>query len=83
MIQTITNKKRSFEYIRRGVAPGIGARVAALKLPGVEVRVESKRYYPNREMGAHLIGFVGRDNNGLGGSNRPTTAPSAARRAAC
>jgi cell division protein FtsI/penicillin-binding protein 2 len=67
LIQTITSKKRSFEYIRRGVAPGIGARVAALKLPGVEVRVESKRYYPNKEMGAHLIGFVGRDNNGLGG----------------
>ncbi len=67
LIQTMGNRKMAFAYIRRGVAPGIGARVAALKLPGVEVRVESKRYYPNREMGAHLIGFVGRDNNGLGG----------------
>jgi cell division protein FtsI (penicillin-binding protein 3) len=67
LVQTMTNRKLAFAYIRRGVAPGIGPRVAALKLPGVEVRIESKRYYPNREMGAHLIGFVGRDNNGLGG----------------
>jgi len=67
LIETMTNRKMAFAYIRRGVAPGIGARVAALKVPGVEVRVESKRYYPNREMAAHLIGFVGRDNNGLGG----------------
>ena len=67
LVEAVSNRKFAFAYIRRGVAPGIGPRVAALKLPGVEVRVESKRYYPNRGMGAHLIGFVGRDNNGLGG----------------
>jgi len=67
LVEAVSNRKSAFAYIRRGVAPGIGPRVAALKLPGVEVRVESKRYYPNRGMGAHLIGFVGRDNNGLGG----------------
>jgi len=67
LIKNIGNSKGVFAFVRRGVAPGIGARVAALKLPGVEIRTESRRYYPNKELGAHLLGFVGRDNNGLGG----------------
>lgn len=67
LIKTIGNSKGAFAFVRRGVAPGVGARVAALKLPGVEIRKESRRYYPNKELAAHLLGFVGRDNNGLGG----------------
>ncbi len=67
LIRTISNAKGAFAFVRRGVAPGVGARVASLKLPGVEIRKESRRYYPNKQLGAHLLGFVGRDNNGLGG----------------
>jgi cell division protein FtsI (penicillin-binding protein 3) len=42
-------------------------RVAALGLDGVAFRKESKRYYPNRELAAHLLGYVGVDNVGLSG----------------
>jgi len=67
LIRTVSTSKAFFAYIRRGVSPAVGARVAALELQGVEVRVESRRYYPNKNLAAHLLGYVGRDNNGLGG----------------
>ncbi len=66
-ISTAAAGRSAFAFVRRGVSPAIGARVAALKLHGVEVRAESRRYYPNKELGAHLLGYVGRDNNGQGG----------------
>ena len=42
-------------------------RVAALGLDGIAFRKESQRFYPNRELAAHLLGYVGVDNVGLGG----------------
>ena len=38
-----------------------------LDLPGVYLLKESKRYYPNGNMLAHTLGFVGIDNQGLTG----------------
>ena len=59
--------RRAFAYIRRQVAPDQAKRVAALDLDGVGFTAESKRFYPNKELGAHLIGWVGIDNKGLSG----------------
>src|SRR5687767_8880340 len=42
-------------------------RVLALDLDGIGFRKESKRFYPNRELAANLLGYVGVDNVGLGG----------------
>ena len=41
--------------------------IKALKLAGIGFTKESGRYYPGREIGAHLIGFSGEDNQGLEG----------------
>lgn len=60
-------QKRSFAFVRRRATPLQAKRVAALKLEGIGFRKESKRYYPNRELAAHLLGYVGVDNVGLGG----------------
>ena len=43
------------------------ARFAALQLPGITFLKESRRYYPKRELAAHVLGYVGLDNVGLGG----------------
>ncbi len=67
LISTIEARRSYFAFVRRGVSAGMGARIAALELPGVSVQAESRRYYPNRELAAHLLGFVGRENTGLGG----------------
>ena len=58
---------RAFAYVRRQVTPDQAKRVADLQLEGVGFIKESRRYYPNRELGAHLLGYVGVDNIGLAG----------------
>jgi cell division protein FtsI (penicillin-binding protein 3) len=58
---------RAFAYVRRQVAPDEARRVAALALDGVGFMKESRRFYPNKELAAHVLGYVGIDNNGLGG----------------
>ena len=34
---------------------------------GIKIESDTKRYYPNGSLAAHVIGFVGLDNTGLGG----------------
>jgi cell division protein FtsI/penicillin-binding protein 2 len=60
-------QRRAFAYVRRQIAPDQASRVAALNLDGVGFIKESRRFYPNTELAAHLLGYVGLDNNGLGG----------------
>jgi cell division protein FtsI (penicillin-binding protein 3) len=60
-------RQRNFAYIRRQVLPEEAERVKALGLDGVEFEKESRRYYPNKELASHLLGFVGLDSKGLGG----------------
>jgi cell division protein FtsI/penicillin-binding protein 2 len=49
------------------VSPDEAKRVTELNLDGIGFFKESRRFYPNKELAAHLIGFVGIDNNGLSG----------------
>jgi len=58
---------RPFVYLKRKVPPRVSKQVRALKLAGIGTREESKRVYPNRELACHVLGFVGLDNEGLGG----------------
>ncbi|MBI3493597.1 MAG: PASTA domain-containing protein, partial [Acidobacteria bacterium] len=61
------SQPRPFAYVRRQVAQDQAQRVAALNLDGIGFVKESKRFYPNRELAAHLLGWVGIDNKGLDG----------------
>jgi cell division protein FtsI (penicillin-binding protein 3) len=61
------SKRAPFAYIARQVTPDEAKRVKALALPGIMLLKESRRYYPNSELAAHVIGYVGLDNVGLGG----------------
>lgn len=58
---------RAFAYVRRQVSPDDARRVAALKLDGIGFMKESRRFYPNKELAAHVLGYVGIDNKGLNG----------------
>lgn len=56
-----------FAYLARKVSPDEEQRVRALELKGVGITKESRRFYPKRELLAHVLGYVGVDNVGLGG----------------
>jgi len=58
---------KSFIWIERCLAPDVATRVRNMRLPGIGFVAESKRFYPNMEIAAHVIGFTGRDPNGLDG----------------
>ena len=59
--------QNSFMFIKRQVSPKEADEVAALNLKGVGMTKESRRFYPNKFLAAHLLGFVGVDSNGLEG----------------
>jgi cell division protein FtsI (penicillin-binding protein 3) len=59
--------QKAFAYVRRQVSPDEAKRVAALNLDGIAFMKESRRFYPNKELAAHLLGYVGIDNVGLSG----------------
>ena len=58
---------RSFVWLERKLDNARAERVQALNLPGVYSQKEFKRFYPKRELAAHVLGFVGMDENGLAG----------------
>jgi cell division protein FtsI (penicillin-binding protein 3) len=59
--------RRSFEWIQRKISPKESAEIKALHLPGIYFLKENRRFYPNSNLAAHLIGFVGLDSKGLEG----------------
>src|SRR3982750_693483 len=61
------SQRKAFSYVRRQVAPDQARRVADLNLDGIGFTKDSKRFYPNKELAAHLLGWVGVDNKGLSG----------------
>ncbi|WED21436.1 peptidoglycan glycosyltransferase FtsI [Vibrio sp. JC009] len=64
------NKKRRFIYLQRQVSPAMANYIKELKLSGVGLNNESRRYYPSGEVSAHVIGVTGIDDKGLEGVER-------------
>ncbi|HZT70577.1 MAG TPA: penicillin-binding protein [Terriglobia bacterium] len=58
---------RSFCWVKRKISPQQSARIAALNLQGIYFQKEMKRFYPADDLAASVLGYVGMDDNGLGG----------------
>jgi cell division protein FtsI (penicillin-binding protein 3) len=56
-----------FVWIKRKLPPQKSEAVGSLNLKGVYLQEENQRYYPKRDLGAHVLGFVNVDEKGLGG----------------
>ena len=63
-------RNRSFVWVKRRIPQTLTEQVESLKLRGLGVITETRRYYPGRETAAHIIGFAGTDNQGLEGLER-------------
>ncbi len=61
---------RNFAWVARKVSPETAERIRELNLHGVYLQKEFKRFYPNNDLAAHVLGYVGTDDEGLGGLER-------------
>lgn len=64
------NASRGFAWVARRVDAATAERVRELNLKGVYFQKEFKRFYPNKDLAAQVLGYVGTDDVGLGGLER-------------
>ena len=57
----------SFAWVQRKLPPEQAEAIAALNLKGIYLQKENQRFYPKRDLAAHVLGFVDPDEKGLGG----------------
>jgi len=60
-------KNKRFVWVARRLEATQADAITALGLPGLHSELEPKRYYPNGQLAAHVLGYVGLDGKGLGG----------------
>ena len=65
--QIAARAERRFVYLLRHVAPEFAERVRALRVPGVNLQREYRRYYPLGEVAGHVVGFTDVDERGREG----------------
>jgi len=58
---------KEFLYLKRHLSPEQAQEALALKLPGVNVQREYRRYYPAGEVAGHVVGFTDIDDEGQEG----------------
>jgi cell division protein FtsI (penicillin-binding protein 3) len=57
----------TFVWVGRKLPPEKREAVEALNLKGIYFQKENQRFYPKRDLAAHVLGFVDLDEKGLGG----------------
>lgn len=63
----LTEGSRDVVFLKRQLPPDQAARVLQLRIPGVLLQREYRRYYPAGEVASHLVGFNNVDDNGQEG----------------
>src|ERR1700688_3002780 len=58
---------KNFAWVARRLDAGTAERVRELNLKGVYFQKEFKRFYPNNDLAAQVLGYVGTDDSGLSG----------------
>jgi cell division protein FtsI/penicillin-binding protein 2 len=66
----LADRSKHFVYVRRKADPAKAAELEKLNLPGLGFYAEELRYYPQRSVAAHVLGYAGLDNKGLEGLER-------------
>ena len=65
--QLSINTKKHFIYLKRGVPPSKAQAIKELKIPGVYLQREYRRYYPQGAVTSHIVGFTNIDDKGQEG----------------
>lgn len=63
----LQQKHKEFIYLQRQLTPLQAAEVKALNIPGIFLKREYRRYYPEGEVTAHVVGLTNVDDHGQEG----------------
>ncbi len=66
-IETRLSRSRSFVWLGRKLDAETVEQLKALNLSGIYFQKENRRFYPKRDLAAHVLGFVDLDEKGLAG----------------
>lgn len=66
-VQQKLKTEKPFIWLKRQITPNEAERIKALNLEGVGMSFEPNRYYPQGQLAGQVVGFVGRDSQGLEG----------------
>jgi cell division protein FtsI (penicillin-binding protein 3) len=69
-IENRMRASRAFAWVARKLDGPTSSRVRSLNLKGIHFQKEAKRFYPKRDLVAQVLGYVGLDDEGLGGVER-------------
>jgi len=64
------NRNQRFVWLKRRVLPETAEAVRRLRVFGIGLVAEGERHYPNGSLAAHVLGFVGQEEQGLEGLER-------------
>lgn len=63
----LADTDKSFVYVKRQVSMDVADRIASMKVPGFHQQPEMRRFYPEAEMTAHVLGFTNIEDEGIEG----------------
>jgi cell division protein FtsI (penicillin-binding protein 3) len=66
LVQRFSRDSR-YALVAENISPDLARQVRMLNLPGIYFQKSFKRFYPNRDLAAQVIGFTGKEDVGLEG----------------
>ncbi|MBQ2696332.1 MAG: PASTA domain-containing protein [Clostridia bacterium] len=66
-LTAMLQKETNHVTLKRRIEDDMATKVRELNLTGIYLQEDAKRYYPYGNFASHILGFVGYDNQGLGG----------------
>lgn len=67
LLKQYKDKGREFVYLKRDIPPEVASKMKSLAIPGLYLQQEYKRFYPEGEVAAHVVGFTNVDDKGQEG----------------
>src|SRR5207302_7440799 len=62
VLEKLSQPDRRFVWIKRRIDEASAQRVRGLAIDGIELAKEPKRFYPQRDLAGHVLGFVGEES---------------------
>lgn len=63
----VAKKDREFAYLKRALSPEVAKKITAMHVPGLYLQEEYRRFYPEGEVTAQVVGFTNIDDKGQEG----------------